>query len=173
MSFGALARALHSVPPSLPLLPPPPPPSRALHYISFTLWSYQGARITSIEKYKAFQFAWRPRPAGLLTDAELAHVRSTLRDFVNRYQDEDKARASRAALLKRLVKRRVIEDFRALLGDREMAARVSTAAKVESEDDAVQRVALEEVGVADEVDYDVVLVKVGEIAFQEVVSRVD
>ena len=159
---------------SLSLFTPPPPPSPLpLSQHSFTLWSYQGARITSVEKYKAFQFSWRPRPVGLLTESELLHVRSTLRDFVNRYQDEDKARASRSALLKRLVKRRAIEDFRALLEDREAAARVSSASRVESEDDAVQRVALEEVGVSDEVDYEVVLVKVGEIAFQEVVSRVD
>lgn len=85
----------------------------------YTLWTFQGAKVHAADRPKVWQFAWRPRPDALLSDEELRDVRSSLRKFVERYQDEDKARIARRMLLARLRKRKALEDFRGMLAERQ------------------------------------------------------
>ena len=70
------------------------------------------------DKPKLFQFAWRPRPEALLTDEETRGVAKSLKSFIQRYQDDDKARIARKDLLARLRKRKALDEFRALKEER-------------------------------------------------------
>ena len=84
----------------------------------FILWTFQGARVAAADKPKLFQFAWRPRPDALLSDDEAREVARNLKKFVQRYQDEDKARLTRKALLARLRKRKALDEHRAFVAER-------------------------------------------------------
>ncbi len=76
-----------------------------------------------------FQFLWRPRPTGLLSDEEVADVKRGLGRFIERYKLADKEREERRVLLDKLRKRQALESFRDLVRRRnaEWAAKRSAS----------------------------------------------
>jgi translation initiation factor 3 subunit B len=84
----------------------------------YMLWSFQGARVAESTKPKMFQFLWRPRIEGLLSEEEAKDTAKNLKKFIGKYQGEDKQRQERKALLARLRKRKARDDFRAFLAER-------------------------------------------------------
>lgn len=84
----------------------------------YILWTFQGVKIYEAAKPKLFQFAWRPRAEGLLTDEETKEVTKNLKKYVQKYQHQDKERQERSALLGRLRKRKARDEFRAFLAER-------------------------------------------------------
>ena len=84
----------------------------------YCLWTFQGVKVHSAEKPKLFQFLWRPRVEGLLSEEEQKAVVKELRKHIQRYQDEDKSKAHRKQLLARLRKRKARDEFRAFMSER-------------------------------------------------------
>jgi translation initiation factor 3 subunit B len=137
----------------------------------YILWSFQGQKIHSSDKPKLFQFAWRPRPEALLTEEETRDVTKNLKKFIQRYQDDDKARISRKDMLSRLRKRKALDEFRALKNER------SIEREREKENRLIQREALNlgELEVGDGTqgrEGDILLEETYEILLSEVVTSV-
>ena len=84
----------------------------------YILWTFQGAKVFECAKPKLFQFLWRPRIEALLSDDESRDVAKNLKKYVARYQQQDKQRQERSALLARLRKRKARDDFRGFLAER-------------------------------------------------------
>ena len=84
----------------------------------YILWTFQGVKIFEAAKPKLFQFLWRPRVEGLLADDESRGIAKNLKTYVARYQQQDKQRQARSALLARLRKRKARDEFRAFLAER-------------------------------------------------------
>ena len=84
----------------------------------YILWTFQGVKIFEAAKPKLFQFLWRPRAEALLPDEEVREVTKNLKKYVARYQQQDKQRQARSALLARLRKRKARDEFRAFLAER-------------------------------------------------------
>jgi translation initiation factor 3 subunit B len=84
----------------------------------YILWTFQGVKIFEAAKPKLFQFVWRPRAEGLLTDDESKEVTKNLKKYIQKYQHQDKERQERTALLGRLRKLKARDEFRAFLAER-------------------------------------------------------
>jgi translation initiation factor 3 subunit B len=84
----------------------------------YILWTFQGVKIFEAAKPKLFQFLWRPRAEGLLVDDEARDIAKNLKKYVARYQQQDKQRQARSALLARLRKRKARDEFRAFVAER-------------------------------------------------------
>ena len=76
-----------------------------------------------MEKFK--QFAWRPRPATLLSKEEQKHIRKNLREYSKQFEQEDAERGASADLA-------VVEHRRRLL-DEWLAWRAEVEDEVEEE----------------------------------------
>jgi len=134
----------------------------------FVLWTFQGAKIAGSDKPKLFQFAWRPRPEGLLADDEARAVAKSLKSFIQRYQDDDKARIARKDLLTRLRKRKALDEFRALKEER------AKERETEKENRLIQREALNlDAEAVAGGEGDLVTEEVFEVLLSETVSAVD
>jgi len=134
----------------------------------FVLWTFQGAKIAGADKPKLFQFAWRPRPEALLTDDEARAVAKSLKSFIQRYQDDDKARIARKDLLARLRKRKALDEFRALKEER------AKERETEKENRLIQREALNlDAEAVAGGEGDLVTEEVFEVLLSETVSAVD
>eukprot|EP01138_Halocafeteria_seosinensis_P006217 gb/GECG01006358.1/.p1 GENE.gb/GECG01006358.1/~~gb/GECG01006358.1/.p1 ORF type:complete len:741 (+),score=92.89 gb/GECG01006358.1/:1-2223(+) len=84
----------------------------------FQLWNFLGRRIYDENKTSFYKFIWRPRPS-LLDDEEQKQVQKNLKKFIQKYQDEDRAREARRKLLRVVRKRRLRDEFRTLLATRQ------------------------------------------------------
>ncbi|KAJ4899113.1 eukaryotic translation initiation factor 3B-2 [Raphanus sativus] len=55
----------------------------------FYIWSLYGKLLYRTLKEQVFQFAWRPRPPSLLSEQKEKEVKRNLRQYVERYEEED------------------------------------------------------------------------------------
>jgi len=84
----------------------------------YVLWTFQGVRLNGAEKPRLFQFLWRPRVEGLLSEEETRMVVKDLKKHIARYQEEDVVKANRKKLLARLRKRKQRDEHRAFVQER-------------------------------------------------------
>jgi translation initiation factor 3 subunit B len=84
----------------------------------YKLYSFQGEKIFETLKVKLMKFAWRPRPASLLSEEEVKAVSKNLKSYIARFQEEDKKSDNRKKLLERLYRRKQRDEFRGLLAMR-------------------------------------------------------
>ncbi|KAG2244272.1 hypothetical protein Bca52824_093869 [Brassica carinata] len=55
----------------------------------FYIWSLYGKLLYRTLKEQVFQFSWRPRPPSLLSEEKEKEVKMNLRQYVERYEEED------------------------------------------------------------------------------------
>merc|ERR1711976_222882 len=56
----------------------------------FMIWTFQGKQLQAMSRDKFYQFAWRPRPPSLLTEAQMKNIHKTLKEWSQIYDQQQK-----------------------------------------------------------------------------------
>jgi translation initiation factor 3 subunit B len=108
----------------------------------FMLWSFQGALLNTVKKDKLFRFAWRPRPANVLSSEDKSKILKNIKKYEKVFDKEDHKKKNELKAENEAKKREIATTFLSLLATRraENAAlrprRVALKDGYDSEDDA-------------------------------------
>eukprot|EP00995_Heteronema_vittatum_P010263 NODE_56_length_2190_cov_645.855675_g47_i0.p1 GENE.NODE_56_length_2190_cov_645.855675_g47_i0~~NODE_56_length_2190_cov_645.855675_g47_i0.p1 ORF type:complete len:668 (+),score=304.87 NODE_56_length_2190_cov_645.855675_g47_i0:260-2005(+) len=97
----------------------------------YTIWSFQGKQLLALSREKFLQFAWRPRPASLLSDERLRQISKSLGKRVAKYQKGEKVLERQEAEAFSKHRREKMDEFKAFLAERAAQLKPLTARRRE------------------------------------------
>ncbi|WOO80269.1 Eukaryotic translation initiation factor 3 subunit B [Vanrija pseudolonga] len=108
----------------------------------FNIWDFRGQQLlhASQDKFKAF--AWRPRPASLLSSAERGRIARSLKAYSQAFDEEDAAEENRGRGEKLAERQRAVVEWDAWR--RKNNARISLARRARGKEKSVRVVKFEE-----------------------------
>lgn len=77
----------------------------------YHIYDFRGEALREEPTDKFKQFAWRPRPASLLTKEEQKHIRKNLREYSRVFEQEDADRGASADQAVVEARRRLLEEW--------------------------------------------------------------
>lgn len=120
----------------------------------YNIFTFQGALVASVKREKLYQFAWRPRPKGLLSAEEKKKVIKNLRKYEKIFEKEDRQRKVEIEKAQIEARFKTADEFFIRYNQLKQVARASRSKKIadrggyDSEDEAnfkIERVINEQV----------------------------
>lgn len=81
----------------------------------FSIWSFQGALLSSVKKEKLFRFAWRPRPTNILSAEEKQKVLKNLKKYEKVFDKEDNKKKNELKAENEAKRKQIAEAFLSVL----------------------------------------------------------
>lgn len=108
----------------------------------YTLYSFQGTLICNVKKDKTYRFAWRPRPATVMTSEERTKVIKNMKKYEKIFDKEDHKKKSELKAEREARKREISSSFLIRLVERRAtnaslrAKRIALKGGYDSDDDS-------------------------------------
>jgi translation initiation factor 3 subunit B len=96
----------------------------------YNIWSFQGALICAVKKDKLFRFAWRPRPANVLSPEDKIKVIKNIKKYEKIFDKEDHKKKNELKVELEAKKRQISQSFMTLLTQRKAENAVLRARRV-------------------------------------------
>jgi len=84
----------------------------------YNLYSFQGKLLKHVLKDKFYQLLWRPRPASLLSDDRVKHIKNNVHEYAKQLKNEDKKKKEEEKNKKRAKREGMRKAFEELMQQR-------------------------------------------------------